>query len=88
MLLGGSTDDPTKISVRCVAAKILQKLIATQLHDYLEKQKLLHPHQGAYRHGRSSDDTLLYAVDTITKQLDQKKLFIVHFWIYREHLIP
>ena len=88
MLLGGSTDDPTNyrpISVRCVAAKILQKLIATQLHDYLEKQKLLHR---AYRHGRSSDDTLLYAVDTITKQLDQKKLFIVHFWIYREHLIP
>jgi len=79
---GGSTDDPTSyrpISVMCVAAKILEKLIATQLHNYLEKQKLLHPHHGAYRHGRSSDHILLYAVNTITKQLHQKKIVCCAF---------
>ena len=41
-----------------VAATVLEKLIATQLKSYLEKHKLLHPHQGAYCHGWSSDDII------------------------------
>jgi len=36
--------------------------------------QLLCPRQGAYRHGGSCDDTLLYAIDTVTKELNQKKI--------------
>ena len=52
---GGNVDDPGNyrpISVVSVAVKVLEKLLATQLHNYLEKHKLFHHHQGAYRHGR------------------------------------
>ena len=31
-----------------VVAKILEKIVATQLSMYLEQNNLLHPHQGAY----------------------------------------
>ena len=54
---GGNVDDPGNyrpISVVSVAAKVLEKLLATQFHNYLEKHKLSYPHQGAYRHGWSS----------------------------------
>ena len=67
------------ISVVSVAAKVLEKLIATQLQTHLETHNLLHPHQGANRHGRSSDDILLYAVDSITQELDEKHIVCCAF---------
>ena len=59
---GGSCDDPGNfrpISVVPIIAKVLEKLIANQLLNYFETHHLLHDHQGAYRCGRSSDQTLL-----------------------------
>ena len=44
--------------------------IANQLSSFLENHHLLNDLQGAYRHGRSSEQILLYAVDTITQALD------------------
>ena len=51
-------------------AKLLEKFISTQLSLFLGNHHLLHDLQGAYRHGRSTDHILLYAVDTITQALD------------------
>ena len=79
---GGSVVDPSNnrpISVISVAAKVFEKLTATQLQTYLEEQKLLHPHQGAYRHGWSSDDILLHAVDSIIQELDKKHIVYCAF---------
>ena len=45
-----------------MVAKILEKIVATQLSTYLEQNKLLHPHQGAYRCGKSTEDILQLAV--------------------------
>ena len=47
-------------------AKILEKVVSIQLSSYLEQQSLLHPHQGAYRCGRSTEDILLavHSLDT------------------------
>ena len=61
----GPFDDPSNfpISVVPVLAKILEKIVSIQLSSYLEQQSLLHPHQGAYRCGRSTEDILLAAVD-------------------------
>ena len=68
---GGAEDDPTNyrsIGVVSIIAKILEKIVATQLS---ESNELLHPHQGVYRHGRSTADILLVAVDTIVTCLDK-----------------
>jgi len=64
----GNTDDPGNycpISVVPIVVKVLEKVIASQLNLYLENCKLLHNLQGVYRHGRSADQILLYAVDMI-----------------------
>ena len=65
---GGKTDDPGNyrpISVVPVVAKVFEKMIASQLNIFLEHHHLLHTLQGAYRHGRSADQILIYAVDTV-----------------------
>ena len=70
---GGLTDDPGNyrpISVVLVVAKVFEKMIATQLNAFLEHHDLLHDLQGAYRHGRSADQILMYAVDTIVQSVD------------------
>ena len=51
----GSSDDPGNfrpISVVPVTAKILEKIVSTQLQSFLERNELLSPYQGAYRHGK------------------------------------
>ena len=78
---GGDPSDPGNfrtISVVPVVAKILEKLIVSQLRarGYLESHQLFHGHQGAYRCGRSLEKMLLYAVDTIVNSLDSGK--VVH----------
>ena len=50
---GGDKADPSNfrpISAVPVAAKILEKLIASRLSMYLESHNFRHKHQGAYRH--------------------------------------
>jgi len=45
---GGATDDSSNyhpIAVIPVVAKILEKIVSTQLSMYLEQNNLLHPHQ-------------------------------------------
>ena len=69
---GRAPNDPSNyrpIAVVPVVAKILEKIVATQLGTYLEQNDLLHPHQGAYHCGRSTEDILLLAVDYITTLL-------------------
>ena len=70
---GGKTDDPGNyrpISVVPIVAKVFEKMIASQLNIFLEHHHLLHTLQGAYRHGRSADQILMYAVDTIVQAVD------------------
>ena len=71
---GGAPNDPSNyrpIAVVPVVAKILEKIVATQLGTYLEQNNLLHPHQGAYHCRKSTEDILLLAVDYIATLLDR-----------------
>jgi len=73
----GSRDDPTNfrpISVVPVITKILEKLVASQLHTYFEQSQLLSPYQGAYHGGRSTKQILLFVVDTINQALDARQV--------------
>ena len=69
---GGKCDDPSNyrpISVVPILAKVLEKFVSVQLIQYLEKNNLLQPHQGAFRCGKSTEDILLLTVDHIVNPL-------------------
>ena len=59
--------------------KILEKLVATELSRYLESTAQLHPHQAAYRFGKSTKDILRVAVDIISNSIDSGKAVCVAF---------
>ena len=62
-----------------VIAKLLEKLVASQLNGYCEDNQLLSPYQGAYRSGRSTKQILLFAVDTIVNALDHRRVVFATF---------
>ena len=73
---GGECNDPSNyrpISVVPILAKVLEKIVSVQFIQYLEKNNLLHPHQGAFRCGKSTEDILLLTVDHIVNTLDAGK---------------
>ena len=67
------------ISVVLVIAKLLEKIVSIQFSRYLQQNKLLHPHQGAFRCGKSTEDILLLAVDHIITFLDKEKAVCAAF---------
>ena len=78
----GPCDDPSNyrpIYVVPIIAKVLEKLVASQLNSYCEENQLLSPYQGAYRCGRSTEQTLLFAIDTIVNALDSRKVVCAAF---------
>ena len=84
---GGSTDDPSNyrpIAVVSVVAKILEKIVATQLSSYFEEHQLFHLHQGAYRHGKSTENILLVAVDTIVHHMDKNESVCAAYLDFRK----
>ena len=78
----GSFEDPGNfrpISVVPIIAKLLEKIVAYQLNSYFEKNGLLFDYQGAYRRGRSTEQLLLTAIDTIIHAIDNKAIACVAF---------
>ena len=67
--------------------KILEKLVATELSRYLECTAQLHPHQAAYRFGKSTEDILRVAVDIIYNSIDSGNVVCVAFLDLKKHLI-
>ena len=59
----------TTVSVVPVLTKVLEKIVSVQLIQYLEKNNLLHSHQGAFCCGKSTEDILLLTVDHIVNTL-------------------
>ena len=58
------------MSVVPIIAKILEKLVVSQLSIYFEQSQLLNPYQGAYHNGRSTEQIISFSVDTIIQALD------------------
>jgi len=78
----GSSDDPGNfrpISVVPVTAKILEKIVSTQLQSFLERNELLSPYQGTYHHGKSTEQLLLVASDTVSQAMDSGKPSCIAF---------
>ena len=66
-----------------VIAKVLEKFVASQLNGYCEDNQLLSPYQGAYHNGcgrpRSTEQILLFAVDTIVNALNHRQVVCAAF---------
>ena len=62
-----------------MVAKILEIIVATQLSMFLELNNLLHPHQAAYRCGKSTEDILLLAVNHNATLLDKGSVVCAAF---------
>ena len=73
---GGAPDDPSNYQPIAV---LPENIVATQLSMFLELNNLLHPHQGAYRCGKSTEDILLLAVDHIAALLDKGSVVCAAF---------
>ena len=58
-----------------ILAKVLKKIVSVQFIQYYfrEEYNLLHPHQGAFCCGKSTEDILLLTVDHIVNTLDAGK---------------
>ena len=86
---GGAPDDLSNywpIAVVPVVAKLLEKIVATQLGMYLEQNNLLHPHQGAYCCGKFTEDILLQAVDHIATLLDKGSVVCAAFIDFKKSI--
>jgi len=78
----GTFDDPGNfgpISVVPIIEKLLEKIVAYQLNLYFDKNHLLFNYQGVYRRGRSTEQLLLTATDTIVNAIDNKAITCVAF---------
>jgi len=67
------------LAVFPILAKILEKLVASQLSTYFEQHQLLSEYQGAYRASRSTEQILLFATNSITQALDAGKVVCTTF---------
>ena len=65
---------------------VLERLVASQLNGYCEDNQLLSPYQGAYHSGRSTEQILLFAVNTIVNALDHRWVCVLPFLTLGKHL--
>ena len=78
----GDPDDPNNyrpISVTAALSKILKKYIGDQILNYLNENRVLSPIQFGFRPKYSTTDALLFATESIRKNIDQNKYVAAAF---------
>ena len=76
----GDIDEPTNfrpINLFPILSKILEKVISTQLTEYLENNNLLNESQYAYRNNSSTEQTLVNVTEQIYKSIDKGKISLL-----------
>ena len=61
------------ISQLSIISKIIEKIVFTQLCDYLIRNKLLDPYQSAYTHHHSTETAILNVFDKVLKKLSKHR---------------
>jgi len=75
--------NPTKcsdfrpVSILCLFAKILEKIVHDQIYDYVSDLNLLNPLQSGYRKGHSTVTALLKVADDIRRSIDHRNLTLL-----------
>ncbi|XP_034240159.1 uncharacterized protein LOC117644657 [Thrips palmi] len=75
--------NPTKcsdfrpVSILCLFAKILEKIVHDQIYDYVSDLNIMNPLQSGYRKGHSTVTALLKVADDIRQSIDHRKLTLL-----------
>ena len=69
-------DNYRPISLQNSIAKILEKMVSTQLVNHLEINNLIYKHQYGFMRGKSTEHNLLHVTNTIGKALNEGKFCI------------
>ena len=76
----GDIEEPTNfrpINLLPILSKILEKVISTQLTEYLEKNNLLNGSQYAYRNNSFTEQELVNYTEQIYKSIDKGKISLL-----------
>ena len=76
----GDIEEPTNfrpINLLLILSKILEKVISTQLTEYLENNNLLNESQYAYRNISSTEQSLVNVTEQIYKSIDKGKISLL-----------
>ena len=65
------------VSILPILSKVIEKIVADQLMDHLEKNNLLSDTQHAYRKGLSTETALMKVTDEVYKNIDEKKISLL-----------
>ena len=71
------------VSNLCFIAKILEKLVLSQVSSYLNSHNLYNTYQSAYRSGHSTETALLKVVNDLFLSLDKGNIYVLallHFY--------
>lgn len=67
----GQVDNYRPICILPAYSKVLEEVIAEQLTDHLETNKLIHPTQFGFRQGHSTEMAICYLTENIKSALDK-----------------
>ena len=67
-------DNYRPVSLLPVMSKIFEKVVHTQLYDYLTNNNLFYAGQYGFRHEHSTELAALELVDRINNDMDKKKI--------------
>jgi hypothetical protein len=69
--------DYRPVSILCVLGKILEKIVHSQVSDFISVNKLLSPYQSGFRKGHSTTTALLKVTDDVNKAIDNRSLTLL-----------
>ena len=76
----GDKEDPSNfrpVSILPVLSKVIEKIVAEQLMEHLERNRLLSNTQHGFRKGLSTETALMKLTDEIYKNIDNKKVSLL-----------
>ena len=77
--VAGNVCNYRPISLTCVPSKVMERVIAQQIFDHLNRNNVLHHAQHGFRKGRSTVTNLLKSVNDWTISIEYKHLVTITY---------
>ncbi len=82
-----NVDNYRPISLVCTLSKLLEKMVATNLVNYLQINKILHPHQFGFQRNLSTEHNLIHVTNYISQTINHGKYCVGVFFILKRRLM-
>jgi hypothetical protein len=73
-------DNYRPISLLSTLSKILEKMVCVQLVNHLDRNKILYKHQYGFQRNRSTEHSIVHAINFISKAMNENKFTIGVFF--------